>query len=70
MMATAKEKDLIGDLNKTVENVRDMTAKAKEMMATLNEEGDDGEPTLTDDVRQTMASANDAMTGLPRTPRR
>ncbi len=64
MMATAKEKDLIGDLSKTVENVRDMTAKAKEMMASLNEEGDDGEPTLTDDVRQTMASANDAMSGF------
>ena len=41
-----------------------MTAKAKEMMASLNEEGDDGEPTLTDDVRQTMASANDAMSGF------
>jgi phospholipid/cholesterol/gamma-HCH transport system substrate-binding protein len=62
MMETAREKDLMGDLDKTVENVRDMTAKANEMLDSLKAEGDDGQPSMTDDVRQTMASANEAMT--------
>lgn len=62
MVETAKDKDIMGDLDKTVENVREMTAKANEMLDNLKTEGDDGEPSMTDDVRQTMASANEAMT--------
>lgn len=62
MMEDAREKDIMGAIDKTVENVRDMTVKANEMLDQLKAEGDDGEPSLTDDVRQTMASANEAMT--------
>lgn len=62
MMNSAKEKDLMGDIDKTIENVREMTAKANDMLDKLKAEGDDGQPSMTDDVRQTMASANEAMT--------
>jgi len=62
MMTSAQEKDLMGDIDKTIENVRDMTAKANDMLDKLKAEGDDGQPSITDDVRQTMASANEAMT--------
>ncbi|MBI1354433.1 MAG: MCE family protein [Acidobacteria bacterium] len=58
----AKQKDVVGKVDQTVANVRDLTAKANDLLDKFQKEGDDGEPSMTDDVRQTMASARETMT--------
>ena len=60
----AKQKDVVGKVDATVANVRDLTAKANGMLDKLKTEGDDGQPSVTDDVRQTMASARETMTSF------
>jgi phospholipid/cholesterol/gamma-HCH transport system substrate-binding protein len=62
LIADAKETDIVGNLDKTVENVRDMTASAKEMVAGFG--GEDGDGGLMADVRQTMIYARSTMSSF------
>jgi outer membrane protein OmpA-like peptidoglycan-associated protein len=62
-IAQVKSGDIVKNLEKTVENVRDVTAQAKETLAELKPKEGDG-PGLTGDLRQTIANAREATADL------
>ncbi|MBI4442831.1 MAG: MCE family protein [Acidobacteria bacterium] len=58
--ADVKTSDLVGDLEAVVDNTREITGRAKELVTRLQPEGSDGEG-LTANLRQTIENANEAM---------